>query len=191
MQYETSGQISYGLNLQASADLKVGASKGQRRRARVEGLNSGLETKGWRRLNLCIISEHRCNTFVVNLCGYRLTTMFENYFKHSYTFRVDRVLLLQLHLEDDPAPSKAQLFSLCILHKDSLWSRSSNRSSSWWSINRICLGCAPVSNCFQTLLWEMGVADIHHWPQVIFLAQTHLWGPFNTVFQLSALELFL
>lgn len=110
MQYETSGQISYGLNLQASADLKVGASKGQRRRGRVEGLNSGLETKGWRRLNLCIISEHRCNTFVVNLCGYRLTTMFENYFKHSYTFRVDRVLLLQLHLEDDSAPSRANSF---------------------------------------------------------------------------------
>ncbi|CAM9236012.1 unnamed protein product [Bubo scandiacus] len=47
--------------------------------------------------------------------------MFENYFKHRYIFRVDRDLLLRLHLEDDPAPSKAQLFSLCILQKDSLW----------------------------------------------------------------------
>lgn len=66
-----------------------------------------------------MISEHRCNTFVVNLCGCSLTTMFENYFKHSYIFGVDRDLLLRLHLEDDPAPSKAQLFSLCILQKDS------------------------------------------------------------------------
>lgn len=74
-----------------------------------------------------MISEHRCNAFVVNLCGCRLTTMFENYFKHSYIFRVDRDLLLRLHLEDDPAPSKVQLFSLFILQKDSLWSRSSNR----------------------------------------------------------------
>lgn len=76
----------------------------------MEGLNSGLETKGWRRLDLCMISEHRCNTFVVNLCGCRLTTMFENYFKHSYIFRVDRDLLLRLHWEDDPAPSKAHSF---------------------------------------------------------------------------------
>lgn len=74
-----------------------------------------------------MISEHRCNTFVVNLCGCRLTTMFENYFKHSYIFRVDRDLLLQLHLEDDTAPSKAQLFSLSIFQKDSLWTRSSDR----------------------------------------------------------------
>lgn len=36
----------------------------------------------------------------------------------------------------------------------------------------------------------MRVADIHRWPQVIFFVLTHLWGPFNTVFQLSALELF-
>lgn len=34
------------------------------------------------------------------------------------------------------------------------------------------------------------MADIHCWPQVIFLVLTHLWGPFNTVFQLSTLELF-
>lgn len=93
----------------------------------MEGSDLGLETKGWRRLNLCMISEHRCNTFVVNLCGCRLTTMFENYFKHSYVFRVDRDLLLQLHLEDDPALSKAQLFSLCILQKDSLWTKPSIR----------------------------------------------------------------
>lgn len=97
MQHETSRQISYELNLQTSVDLKVRASKGQRGRVRVEGLNLGLETKRWRRLNLCIISEHRCNTFVANLCGCRLTTIFENYFKHSYILRVGRDLLLRLH----------------------------------------------------------------------------------------------
>ena len=69
MQHETGRQISYRLNLQTSADwgFKIGASKGQRGKVRVEGSDSGLETKGWRRLNLCMISEHRCNTFVVNL----------------------------------------------------------------------------------------------------------------------------
>lgn len=110
--------------------LMSGLQKGNEGES-VEGSEPGLETKGWRRLNLCMISEHRCNTFVVNLCGYRLTTMFENYFKHGYIFRVDRDLLLWLHLEDDPAPSKAKLFSLCILQRDSLWSMCSNRPFSW------------------------------------------------------------
>lgn len=41
MQYETARQISYGLNLQTSADLKVGASKGQQGRGRVEGSDLG------------------------------------------------------------------------------------------------------------------------------------------------------
>lgn len=190
MQYESSRQISYRLNLQTSADLKVGASKGQRGRVRVEGLDSGLETKGWRRLNLCTISEHRCNTFVVNLCGCRLTAMFENYFKHGYIFRADRDLLLWLHWWGWPCPSKARLFSLCILQKASLQSRSSNRPFFCRSINSFPQLCTSY-NCFQTLLWEMRVADIHCWPQVIFVVQTLLWGPFNAVFQLSAFKLFV
>lgn len=127
MQYETSQQISYGLNLQTSADLKFRASKGQRWRVRVQVSDSGLETKVWRRLDLYMVSVHRHNTFVVNLCGCRHTTIFENYFKHGYIFRVDRDLLPWLHLEDDLVLSKAQLFSHCILQKDSLWSRSSIR----------------------------------------------------------------
>lgn len=90
MQYETSRQISYKLNLQTLADLKFRASKGQQGRVKVEISDSGLETKGWRRLDLCMVSVHRCNTFVVNLCGCRLTTMFENDFKHGYIFRVEQ-----------------------------------------------------------------------------------------------------
>lgn len=122
---ETNRQISYRLNLQTLADLKLRASKGQRGRVRVEISESGLETKGWRRLDLCMVSVHRCNTFVVNLCVCRLTTMFENYFKQGYIFRVDRGLLPWLHLEDDPVLSKTQLFSHCILQKNSLWCRYS------------------------------------------------------------------
>ncbi|XP_051658082.1 collagen alpha-1(I) chain-like [Manacus candei] len=43
--------------------------------------------------------------------------MFENYFKHGYIFRVDRDLLLRLHLEDDPAPAKPNSFPTTSLTK--------------------------------------------------------------------------
>lgn len=104
MQYETSRQISYKLNLQTSADLKFRASKGQQGRVKVEISDSGLETKGWRRLDLCMVSVHRCNTFVVNLCGCRLTTMFENYFKHGYIFRAEQGFIAMATLGGRPCP---------------------------------------------------------------------------------------
>lgn len=104
--------------------------------------------------------------------------------------RVDRGLLSWLHLEDDPVLSKTQLFFHCILQKTPYGVGLLSGLFPDEALTEFALTVHQLQIVFK-LPWEMRVADIHHWLQVIFLAQTCLWGPFNTVFQLSALELFL